>query len=73
MAYAERMEAVRAINVLDQAQAALFPRLRRGSQQRWWAAWLRKARGRVGRASIRNVNEVKRWLGRLLGAGFSTD
>lgn len=74
MAYAEEMPRIRALNVLDAAQAALYGQLvktKRGGQK-WWSEWTRRAQGSVRRASgNQNVRDVKAWLRSVLGGGFS--
>lgn len=75
-AYVDQMHRMRALWVLDAAQAALFGQLvkTKGGGKTWWQDWSRRAEGTARAAatgSRSNTREVIAWLRGKLGSAFS--
>lgn len=65
---------LRAQQMLDAAQASVYPHLTKESAQRWWNGLVQQAQRTVRDAvttGANNVREVRRWLRGILGAGLS--
>ncbi len=81
MRYAGEMPRVRALNVLDLAQAAIYPHLTKIAAENWWHRWTRRAAHRIqdalGTFTVNGVpvgvRGLKNKLKELFGRQVETD
>lgn len=74
MSYAEQMPKMRALWVMDAAQAALFGQLAKTKSGggRWWREWSKRARGStVISKTESSVREFRSWARAMFGSGYS--